>query len=86
MSWLHVFVGQQVVADLDAGYLVIGTVAEVGADHLVFVDADLHDHSEANSTKEVYTLETRKIGIRANRLRVAVPLHRLVAVSRLEDV
>ncbi len=86
MSWLQPFVGQQVVADLDAGYLVIGTLVEVGTDHLVFVDADLHDHAEANSTKEVYTLETRKIGIRANRQRVAVPRHRLVALSRLDDV
>ena len=86
MSWLEPFVGQQVVVDLDADYLVLGTLAEVTATTLVFTDADLHDHREANSTKEVYALESRKIGIRVNRVRVTVPLHRLVAISRLEEL
>lgn len=80
------FLGQAVVADLDADYLVFGTLAEVTTDFLVFTDADLHDHREANATKEVYALETRRFGIRANRRRVVVPLARLVALSLLSDV
>ena len=85
-DWLRPYVGKVVIADLDELYMVIGTVAEIGADHLLFIDADLHDHREANSTKEVYALESRKIGVRVNRTRVAVPLRRLVAISLLEDL
>ncbi len=83
-DWLAPYVGKLVVADLDEFFLVIGTLVEIGTDHLTFTDADLHDHREANSTKEVYIVESLKIGVRANRTRVAVPRHRLVAISLLE--
>jgi hypothetical protein len=85
-DWLKSYVGQLVVCDLDEFYVVLGTLAEVGSEHLVFTDADLHDHREANSTKEVYVLESRKIGVRVNRKRLALPLRRLVAISRLDEV
>ena len=85
-TWLEPFLGTVVIADLDDLYLVIGTLAEAGPDHLLFLDADLHDHREANSTKEVYALESRQIGVRVNRTRVAIPRARLVAISRLEDL
>ena len=48
--------------------------------------ADLHDHREANSTKEVYALESRQIGVRVNRQRVAIPRQQLVAISLLDDL
>ncbi len=85
-GWLAPYVGSIVVCDLDELYVVIGTLSAVGEHHLDFADADLHDHREANSTKEVYVLETRKIGVRVNRVRLSVPLVRLVAISRIEDV
>ena len=84
--WLEPYIGKVVVADLDELYLVIGTLTAVGTDHLDFADADLHDHREANSTKEVYALESRTIGVRVNRVKVAVPLRRLVAISLLEEL
>lgn len=83
---LATYLNQVVVADLDEMYLVIGTLVAVDEWHLSFVDADLHDHHEANCTKDVYLLETRKLGIRANRRRVDIPRHRLLALGRLEDV
>ncbi len=85
-DWLNPYLGKAVIADLDDFYLVIGVLAGIGPDHLLFTDADLHDHREANSTKEVYALESRAIGVRVNRQRVAVPRHRLVAISALEDL
>jgi hypothetical protein len=84
-TWLAPFIGQRVVVDLDAHYLVIGTLIAASADHLAFAEADVHDHHEANSTKEVYTMESATIGVRANRRSVAVPLARVMAISRLED-
>lgn len=85
-DWLLLYVGKVVVADLDEFYMILGTVHAVATDCVVFTDADLHDHREANSTKEVYAIETKKIGIRVNRTQVAIPRHRLVAISLLEHL
>lgn len=85
-DWLAALRGHLVVADLDESYLVIGVLAEVDSDCLVLTGADLHDHSEANCTKDVYLIETLKLGVRANRKRVVVPRRRVVAVSKLEDI
>ncbi|MBA3686714.1 MAG: hypothetical protein H0W72_15940 [Planctomycetes bacterium] len=74
------------VVDLVESYLVIGTLEAVGPQHVSFVDADLHDHRESNSTKEIYASETQKFGVRVNRKRLDVPRHLVVAVSRLADV
>jgi hypothetical protein len=85
-DWLIALRGQLMVADLDESYLVIGVLAEADGDCLVFTEADLHDHREANCTKDVYLIETLKLGVRANRRRVMVPRRRVVAISKLEDV
>jgi hypothetical protein len=84
--WPGAFVGQLVVIDLDQSYLVIGRLVRAEDTHLSLTDADLHDHQEANCTKEVYLLESRTLGVRANRSRVDIPRHRMLAISRLEDV
>ncbi len=85
-AWLQAFVGQLVVIDLDQSYLAIGRLVQAESSHLALADADLHDHQEANCTKEVYLLESRTLGVRANRTRVAIPRARMLAISRLEDV
>jgi hypothetical protein len=84
--WLAAYVGQLVVVDLDQSYLVIGRLARFDRTHLSLDDADLHDHQEANCSKEVYLLESRTLGVRANRTRVDIPRHRMLAISRLEEV
>ncbi len=86
IDWLQAFIGQTVVIDLAEQHLAIGTLSEVSRDHIALTDADLHDRREANSTKDVYLIETRHIGVRVNRKRVVVPRHIVLAVSRLEDV
>lgn len=85
-SWLDSFVGHIVVADLDASYLVIGRLDAADAATLSFSEADLHDHAEANCTKEVYAIDSRKLGVRVNRKRVTVPTGRLLALSLLDEV
>lgn len=79
-------VGQVVVVDLDGPWIAFGVLESVGHDHLVLVQADLHDLREGSSTRDVYALESRTLGVRVNRARVAIPLRQVVAVSRLEDV
>jgi small nuclear ribonucleoprotein (snRNP)-like protein len=85
-AWMRSLVGQVVVVDLDESYLVIGTLTAVDQHHLSFKEADLHDHGEANCTKDVYLLETRQLGVRFNRKEVAIPRSRVLAISRLEDI
>lgn len=84
--WLAGEVGRVVVIDLDGPWLAIGTLRGAGGDHLVLEQADLHDLREGTSTREVYVLESKTLGVRVNRARVLLPLAQVVAVSRLEDV
>jgi len=86
IDWLHEFRGQLVACDLADQYLLVGVLDQVGPQHLSFIDADLHDHREANSTKDVYLIETRKFGLRVNRKRVSIPRPLLLAISRLNDI
>lgn len=84
--WLAGLIGQVVVVDLDESYLVIGTLTGVDQHHLAFKEADLHDHREANCSKDIYLLETRQLGVRFNRKQVAIPRSRVLAICRLEDI
>jgi len=86
IDWLTAFIDETVVADFGEGFTVFGVLTEVGDDHLMFVDCDLHNQFEANSTRDVYALECKELGIRPNRKRLAVPRERLLAMARLDDV
>ncbi len=86
MSWLEPYINQQVVVELGDSFTVFGTLITVSPDHLVFVDADLHCQSDANSNRDVYAIEAKGIGIRKNRDRLAVPIGRLIAIARLDEV
>lgn len=85
-DWLGTYVGSVVVLDLAEPYLVIGRLERATPDVLVVADADLHDHRESNSSKEIYIIESRRFGVRANRSHVAIPRSQLVAISRLDEV
>lgn len=85
-SWLEPFIGRDVIADLDGSYLVLGRLVAADDTAVSFSDVDLHDHAEANCTKEVYAIESRNLGVRVNRRRVVVPRARIIALSLLEDV
>lgn len=85
-EWLQFLVGREVIAEIGDGFTVFGTLELVGPGHLFFKDADLHQQFEANSTRDVYAIETQQIGIRPNRKTLAVPLDRLIAICPLADV
>lgn len=86
IDWLQEYRGQLVVCDLADHYLLVGVLDQVGPQHLAFIEADLHDHREANSTKDVYLIETRKFGVRVNRAKVSIPRPLLISISRLDDI
>lgn len=84
-DWLEQFSDQKVAVDLDSGHLLIGHLLSFDLNHLLFIEADLHDCKNANSSKEIYLLEAGRYGINVNRRKVAVPRSRMLAISRLED-
>lgn len=85
-EWLAPLVGAVVVVDLDGPWLAFGRLVSADAGALALEEADLHDLGEGSSTRDVYALETQRLGVRVNRRRVLLPLARVVAVSRLDDV
>ena len=64
----------------------LGRLVAADENLLVLEDADVHDSSERQGTKEVYVLGARKDGIKKNRRRVLVRAHEVVSISLLEDV
>lgn len=77
---------REVVLDLASPYVVIGTLA--GEDHryLILDEADVHDLRDSTTTRELYVLESRRHGIRANRRRVLVNRNDVVSISALDEV
>jgi len=80
------FRGQVVVLDVASPYIYLGTLA--GWDTLYFhlVDADVHDIRDTNTTRELYLVDARRLGINANRKLVLVRRDDVVSLSRLDDV
>ena len=80
------FIGKEVVLDTKGPLVFIGRLAS--ADDVAFVleDADVHDAAELPKRKEVYVLEAKKHGVKANRRRVVVRAYEIVSISLLEDV
>jgi hypothetical protein len=85
-AWLAALAEAIVVVDLDGPYLAFGRLVAWSDGHLELAEADLHDCREGSSTREVYCLETKRIGVRSNRTRVSLPRARVIAVSRLDEV
>ncbi len=79
-------IGEQVVLDVKADLVYIGTLQEVRDDLLVLHDADVHFFSDTQTTQEFYVLQTKKNGIRVNRSVVYVMREEVVSLSRLADV
>ena len=57
-------IGDTVVAEISSDFTLFGTLVTVTEHILVFHDVDLHCQAEANSSRDIYAIETRDIGIR----------------------
>lgn len=79
-------VNQEVVVDLESLFVILGQLVEIRDKTIVLENADVHDLRDSTTTRELYVLESRQHGIRANRKRVLVPLNHIVSMSALEDV
>ena len=83
---LETLKGQVVVIDVEAPYVYAGTLADFDAHHIVLENADVHDLRDAGTTRELYVLETRTHGVRANRQKVLVCREHVISISALDDV
>jgi len=86
IDWLQQFLNEVVAAEIGEGFTIFGKLSAISEAHLEFVEADLHAQLEANSSRDIYAMETRDLGIRSNRSHLAIPRFQLVAISRLSDV
>ena len=80
------FSGQVVVLDTQGPLLYIGTLAEVGRDFLMLLDADVHDRHDSAVSKEQYVQQTAELGVRVNRARVVVVRREMASISLLSEV
>jgi hypothetical protein len=83
---LEEFVGQQVVVDLRAPYVCLGTLTRLDDAYLELRDADLHDLRDTHTARENYVVASRATGIKRNRTRVLLARAEVVAISLLRDV
>lgn len=81
------YLGHPVVVDVRSHTLTyLGILKEVTPFSLILADVDVHDTHESKTSREVYVMESRKYGIKANRREVAIVLAEVVSVSRLGDI
>jgi len=83
---LAAFVGQVVVLDTQGPLIYIGTLRHATAGTLLLLDADVHDTNDSRASKDLYMVETRDLGVHANRSAVLVMRHQIASVSLLKDV
>jgi small nuclear ribonucleoprotein (snRNP)-like protein len=83
---LDALIGLPVILDVKGRHVYIGTLEKVGKEVIVLSNADVHFCDDSQTTAELYLLETKKNGIRANRATVYVMRSEVLSISRLDDV
>jgi len=83
---LEQLVGHTVVLDVRDLFTYAGTLVAKFPHYLVLEDADVHDLRDTATTRELYVLELKKLGIHPNRKRVFVRLDEIISLSTLADV
>ena len=86
LEQLQALIAEQVVVDVAAPFVYLGTLKSVGLGLLVLSDADVHDLRDAEITREIYVLNSARDGIRRNRKEVSVRWDVVLSISRIADV
>ncbi len=79
-------IGREVVIDVASQYVYLGKLTAYDAKYLVLEQADVHDLRDTTTTRELYVIDSKRLGIRANRERVLVRVEEIVSLSALDDV
>ena len=77
---------KNVVVDTTSHFLFIGKLIEVSDHFITLGDTDVHDSRESPTTKEKYIIDSKKLGVKANRRRVHIRFQEVISISALEDV
>ncbi|WDP90393.1 MAG: hypothetical protein HUN04_12085 [Desulfobacter sp.] len=80
------FTGKEVVVDTRSNWVYLGILDRVTESSLVLTDADAHDITDTEVSKERYIYDSRTGGIKANRDRVHISLDYIVGFSALGDI
>ena len=83
---LQQFLKKKILLDTRSSWIFIGILEAVTNHCAVLSDVDVHDSRDSHTTKEVYALESKVTGIKANRKKVYVNLEFVVSFSALDDV
>ena len=83
---LEKYLKQKVVLDSRSSWIYIGVLEAVTDNCAVLSAVDVHDRNDSSTSKELYAVESKASGIKANRNLVYVNLDYLVSFSALDDV
>ena len=83
---LEQFLKQKIVLDTRSSWMYIGVLEAVTTSSAVLSEVDVHDGKATSTSKELYVLESKTTGIKANRNLVYVNLDYVVSFSALDDV
>jgi hypothetical protein len=85
-STLEQLRGREIVVDVAPPFVYLGKLTGYDEKYLVLEQADVHDLRDTSTTREIYVVDSRRLGIRTNRDRVFVRIDEIVSLSALEDV
>jgi hypothetical protein len=85
-SALDRLIGREVVIDVVSPFVCLGKLVAYDATYVSLEHADVHDLRDTTTTRELYVIDSRRFGIRANRERVLVRVGEIVSLSALDDV
>lgn len=83
---LEKYLKQQIVLDTRSSWVYIGILESVTGNSVVLSEVDVHDGKATSTSNELYVLESKSTGIKANRKLVYVNLDYVVSFSPLEAV
>ena len=83
---LEQYLKQKIVLDTRSSWIYIGVLEAVTGNSAVLSEVDVHDSGATSTSKELYVLESKTTGIKANRNLVYVNLDYVVSFSSLDDV
>jgi small nuclear ribonucleoprotein (snRNP)-like protein len=83
---LQELLGRDVVIDASSQYVFVGTLAGYDNHYVILNNSDVHDLRDTTTTRDLYVLETKRLGTRSNRRRVLVRREEVVSISALDDV
>lgn len=85
-STFEKLVGREVVIDVVSPYVYLGRLTGFDAKYIILEQADVHDLRDTTTTRELYVIDSKRLGVRASRERVLVRIGEIVSISALDDV